>query len=492
MSIRPSAALCVLLLLACGDDPQPPQPRPTLSREELMDPETCEGCHPAHYREWKASMHAYASEDPVFRAMNELGQQETDGGMGEFCVKCHAPMAFREGETTDGRNLDEVPEHLKGVTCYFCHNVVSVDGDHSAQLTLANDTTMRGAIEGAIRPSAHRVAYSELLEGDSPESARLCGACHDIVNDHGVHLERTFEEYKASIFGATEEPSFLSCASSCHMPARMDLAAVDEESKVGLRSVHSHLFPGVDVALTEWPDRDAHERAVQCALADSAVFFEDGMSFEPGENILTLALDTNAGHNMPSGSAQDRRLWIELTAFGADGEQICQTGGVPDDEAVASFVDPMPCDAPAFPIFRDRIFDEAGEETHMFWRAAPSDAYPEGFENFTLMPTQQDRDIAHTRTVSFRLQLAEDGTLPARVRLRFRIRAMDHDVLEELIDHGLLDESIGEELPTFDIINGDRELRLVNGQYEWQPTPPYPLDCFEVACELHPDAPDCN
>jgi len=43
----------------------------TLSSSALMDPLTCQGCHPAQYQEWAGSMHAYAADDPVFRAMNQ-------------------------------------------------------------------------------------------------------------------------------------------------------------------------------------------------------------------------------------------------------------------------------------------------------------------------------------------------------------------------------------------------------------------------------------
>ena len=99
-----------------------------LSREELMDPENCVECHETHVEEWKGSMHAYASEDPLFLAMNARGQRETNGELGDFCVQCHAPMAVREGATTDGLNLDEVDDVLKGVGCYFCHNTEDVHG----------------------------------------------------------------------------------------------------------------------------------------------------------------------------------------------------------------------------------------------------------------------------------------------------------------------------------------------------------------------------
>src|SRR4051812_42737985 len=68
----------------------------TYAREKLLDPETCKECHQKHFEEWSGSMHAYASKDPVFRAMNERGQRETNGELGDFCVKCHAPMAVSE------------------------------------------------------------------------------------------------------------------------------------------------------------------------------------------------------------------------------------------------------------------------------------------------------------------------------------------------------------------------------------------------------------
>src|SRR5439155_8964026 len=78
---------------------------PTLARAELLKPETCKTCHQDHFREWSGSMHAYASDDPVFLAMNKRGQRETAGALGAFCVNCHAPMAVREGATKDGLNL---------------------------------------------------------------------------------------------------------------------------------------------------------------------------------------------------------------------------------------------------------------------------------------------------------------------------------------------------------------------------------------------------
>src|SRR5262249_55667740 len=101
-----------------------------LTRDQLLDPQSCAGSHQEQFNDWAGSMHAYASTDPVFRAMNKRGQRETNGALGKFCVNCHAPMAVREGATTDGLNLDQVPDKLKGVTCYFCHSMESITGTH--------------------------------------------------------------------------------------------------------------------------------------------------------------------------------------------------------------------------------------------------------------------------------------------------------------------------------------------------------------------------
>ena len=64
----------------CWRTPRAAAASPTVSldREALLDPETCKTCHPVAYQEWSGSMHAYAAEDPVFRAMNQRAQRETE------------------------------------------------------------------------------------------------------------------------------------------------------------------------------------------------------------------------------------------------------------------------------------------------------------------------------------------------------------------------------------------------------------------------------
>ena len=146
------------LVAGCNDDPKT---KPLDPSERILDPKTCEECHPTHYREWLGSMHAYAGEDPVFRAMNERGQRETNGELGDFCVRCHAPLAVELGLTTDGLDLDEVPQHLRGITCFYCHTVDAVEGTHNNPLVLAMRLAKEYAGFAGQRPAVKRQAADQ-------------------------------------------------------------------------------------------------------------------------------------------------------------------------------------------------------------------------------------------------------------------------------------------------------------------------------------------
>ncbi|HEU4615255.1 MAG TPA: multiheme c-type cytochrome, partial [Kofleriaceae bacterium] len=148
--------LFVLALAACGDEPK-------YDLAKLQNPETCKECHPKHYDQWSGSMHAYASDDPVFLAMNKRGQRDTNGALGDLCIKCHAPMALELG-LAKGADFDPatLPPEAKGVTCFFCHNVEQVTDDHNNPLQLAMDQTMRGGARNPVDNPAHHSKYDEM------------------------------------------------------------------------------------------------------------------------------------------------------------------------------------------------------------------------------------------------------------------------------------------------------------------------------------------
>ena len=194
------------LVASCSSNDGDAEGKPTLTGQALQDPNNCLPCHADQFREWSGSMHAYASEDPVFLAMNRRMLRETKGESASFCVGCHAPLAFRLGLTKDGSNLAELPKSVQGVTCYYCHSVDAVEGTHDNPLHLATDGVLRGGIRDPARSMPHRGAHSNLHDREQPESSSMCGACHDVITPHGAHIERTFVEWKASLYAKPLAP----------------------------------------------------------------------------------------------------------------------------------------------------------------------------------------------------------------------------------------------------------------------------------------------
>ena len=415
--------------LACQGD------RDVLSAEELMDPQLCASCHPVHYEQWSSSMHAYAGKDPVFRAMNTRGQRETGGELGAFCVNCHAPLAVRFGETTDGTDLDDVPEYLQGVTCYYCHSVQAVEGDHNNPLVLADDGVMRGGIGDPVENEAHLSSYSPLHDRQSTESSALCGACHDIITPAGVHLERTYAEWQESLFSRETASRHLSCA-KCHMVAETGPVAASLDAPTD-RDRHEHLWPGVDVAFGDFPGVEMQKDAIQRDL-DAVLYAKVCADPAPGGVEITVTLDNVfAGHSWPSGASADRRAWLEVVASLEDTVRW-STGEIAAGEAVAEAPDPDLWQ------IRDTLFGESGEAVHMFW-----DAREITSEVLTTSVTSDPSDPAYYHAVS--RTWAPQGFIPDMVSVQVHLRPMGLDVLDDLIATGDLDAAVRSQVPTFSL-----------------------------------------
>jgi hypothetical protein len=424
-----------LVLAACGGDGGG---NGLLSSAELKDPVACQGCHPTQFDQWARSMHAYASDDPVFLAMNQRGQRETGGALGDFCVKCHAPQAVRDGLTTDGSELSSLPAAERGVTCFFCHSAESIDGDHNNPLKLASDGRMRGPIADPVAGAPHRSGYSPLLDGAQAESAAACGSCHDIVNTHQVALERTYQEWLGTLFAI--QPHGQSCG-QCHMAGSDGPASV---VSTRTRRLHSHEFPAVDVPLTPFPGADAvAQRASAQRMLDSVL--QGTVCVDDVARRITVALDNvAAGHSWPSGASQDRRAWVEVTAYA--GEQVIYRSGLADGETAEDAADPD------LWLMRDCIFDENRQEAHMFWQAASltGNALPGPVKVVLADPTSFAR--SHLKRIY--PVAGPFTTAPDRVSVQVFLKAIGDDVLASLVESQDLAPTIAAAVPRYQLGGG--------------------------------------
>lgn len=419
-----------LVLAGCGDGCGGSD---LMTREELLDPETCADCHPDHVAQWRGSMHAYAADDPVFLALEARGQAETGGELGDFCVNCHAPLAVALGEASTGADLADLPDHLKGVTCAFCHQVTDVEGTHNNPLVLADDLTLRGPIRDPLDPGVHVPEYSKLHDREQIESADLCGSCHDIVTPLGAHIERTYLEWQTSLYALPAAGFGLTC-SGCHMQGRDDVAA--DFDGVPLRRVHDHRFPGVDIALTEFPDREAQREAVQRLLDSTVRTALCVTDVGDGDKQVQLTLENvAAGHAFPSGASADRRLWAELVAR-QGGAVVWEKGVVGEDQPLTEVT---AADPTVFAL-HDTLYDLDGNPTHFFWEAADTDGNllsPPGPPGGT--------PYAHHQT---RQWLILDQA-PDEVSLELKLRPLPLDLLDELVATGELAQEVRDAVPTW-------------------------------------------
>ncbi|CAN5334320.1 hypothetical protein BH09MYX1_BH09MYX1_17170 [soil metagenome] len=430
MRLKKSTSLMAIATLACAFaatrcTSEAPLAAP-LTRTELLDPVRCQGCHANAFREWSGSMHAYSSEDPVFIAMNARFVRETPDGH-ELCVKCHAPVARTEGLTTDGTNLAAVPKWAHGVTCFACHTISSVEGEHNAALTFGKDAVLRGPIADVYAGAPHSSVRSLAFDGAHAESAAPCGTCHDVQNGHGFDVERTFAEWRGSVYAKNDPKVQLTCP-ACHMPGRVAPAA--DLNGAPLRRVHDHSMPGVDLALTPFPESAAQRDAVQHSL-DGTLVAKLCVDPPQGKPQVSVVLDDAfAGHGFPSGALHDRRAWVELVAS-ANGAEVYSSGVVADGTAVTG--------AGSTWLLSETLLDDTSAPVPFLW-----DARSATIEQLPPATTNDPNDPKHVHSVTRTYDVPPQTD---EISIRVRIIAIGLDVLDALVASGDLAPAVRNAMP---------------------------------------------
>lgn len=433
-SVAVSSVLAVAVLAALApacsssNDAKPK----TLTKAELQDPTTCAQCHSQHVDQWQRSMHAYASDDPVFVAMNRRAQRDTGGSIGSFCVQCHAPLAVRSGATTDGQNLPDLPAPMHGITCYFCHSATSVDASHQGSgIALTEDGTLRADIASPVDNTAHASGYSTLHDGSNVQAASLCGSCHDVTTTTNVKLEQTYTEWEGAIYAQNKPQTLLTCA-SCHMPSSQTPAS--DQPGMPVRAVHAHSMPAVDVSLGPTPQSNAQKVEVQQNLDPALVAKLCVTAPGNGPTVTATLDDAFVGHDFPSGATHDRRAWLELVAY--QGTTVMFSSGV-----VADGQDVLALQDPNLWIFRQRLLDANGAEVKFMWQAVTTEGT---FLTPSVTNDPQDPRFYHSLSHTYDVPPSAD-----RITMRLRMIPIGYDVLDDLVASGDLDPAVRAAMPVY-------------------------------------------
>ncbi|MBK7779678.1 MAG: hypothetical protein IPJ58_02600 [Ardenticatenia bacterium] len=246
----------------------------------------------------------------------------------------------------------------------------------SARLVLDPLDRRRGprdlAAEGLITANPHLTAEGTLA---SPfhRSSELCGSCHDIDNplyrwdaaagayvpgppdeplapeDKPFPIERTYSEWRLSAFaaagGVADSPFAqgdrgVGSCQDCHMP-RVRGAAGSYFGEAPLREdLAMHDLTGastwVQKAILAHPEYGPPLRAdamtaramVSGTLRAAAMLRRAARVavLRVGRDQLAVTVVNQAGHKLPTGYVEGRRMWLEVEGFRADGRPVFHSG----------------------------------------------------------------------------------------------------------------------------------------------------------------------
>lgn len=312
----------------------------------------CKDCHAGIYNDWQSSMHSRALlSPPVVAEGNQLfGLELKDLGSPDpqrLCVQCHSPIASAfAGKQVHlpFTNEGDVPADAltEGVGCVTCHAYTGLPIVGAAGLSdFLNDfdssgLTYYGPIANPVDSPAHQSALSPTIS-TAPES--LCINCHNVFFDTNLDgqiiagedliLQNTSFEHDVQYLAQRDE----NCV-DCHMPKKSKGAVADgpaaPTNAPKNRDRRSHSFAAADYPIDE-ADNDT-QLALRTELLQSAAELQVANIQLVGGTALSFDVtvaNVKAGHNLPTGFAFSRQMWVEVRVTNAMNPNIeLATSGV--------------------------------------------------------------------------------------------------------------------------------------------------------------------
>jgi hypothetical protein len=346
----------------------------TRKYEEFKRPEYCgTACHKDFYQQWTQAMmsqayvHHWDEIEYFTLAVPHAEKDPKVAGVKAGCNGCHSPMAFLAGDVPPPRP-EKKSRANEAVSCEVCHSINGFAGDvpHNFNYISTPGTVKYGGREGRVSP-AHKTEKSEFIR-----TTEFCGTCHNEKSPYGVWVKATQLEWKEGPYAKEG----VRCH-DCHMTkAEGQVATVAEK----VPDAWQHLFHG------------AHDDGKVRGTVEVRVHPVDREA-EPGEKVrFTVALfNQKTGHKFPTGSAEERLVWLHVEAKDAKGTvyhlPVDRKGFEGEEYTIAAntlaYQDMgIPLDIPDFPgiqrdgvpagdrIYRLPYLDPKGRMTIMQWNTA--------------------------------------------------------------------------------------------------------------------------
>jgi len=320
--------------------------------------------------------------------------ERTKGEIGG-CIGCHSPTAFLTGDLppepvsgpdnfwSQGSKPKTMAE--RGIFCDFCHTIKDFEGDKPFNHNYVSTATE------AVDPKFSDLEYPwspyhDTATNDLFESPEFCGICHNERNYYGVWVKATEFEYEESPYPAKN----INCQ-ACHMPP-----AEGKPAKMGPARAESR---------RRWFGGGFSTFVEGAAKVSIAV---DRHRVRPGEEVpfQVIVHDLATGHYFPTGSTEERDVWLHVTVLDSSGNEVDHVPVNPDpsnpndkyfiasstEKAFStyskhSYADPLPrdCLPEGDRIYHGVFIDPDGRVTFGQWYAV------KGIENL-LQPLEERRE----------------------------------------------------------------------------------------------------
>jgi hypothetical protein len=271
--------------------------------DDFAKPETCGICHQTIYAAWqenlmaKSFVHDWDDVEYFELALPHAMALDEVSGVKSGCISCHGPLAFLSGDIPPARPSANTRVN-EGVSCEICHSLTGSTEvkpfNFSAIMDLGG--TKYGPRDDS-RSSFHATAYSDFT--GSPEH---CAVCHDEQSPYGAWVKETYREWSDGYY-ADEGTVCI----DCHMEKSSGVAGMggvhrDDLAVHTFYGPHNSDFIADTIQVTASADRNQ-------VSAGSEITFDVEM------------FSKECGHYFPSGSGEERMLWMEAWATDSSGER---------------------------------------------------------------------------------------------------------------------------------------------------------------------------
>ena len=321
---------------------------------------------------YHGTMMQLAGLDPVFLASLEIAYNDVPVAA-QLCIRCHFPAAWLQGrgQGTPSDNFGLTPEDMvEGVGCDFCHRmetpepIAGATGPvpppelsgvviSNAQVFVSDGRDKVGPFE-TNRTNGHASSYSQLIT-----DSVMCAQCHDVSNTfverkdlNGnpmgavMPIERTYSEWASSVFANAAVPPTKGCQ-DCHMERYTGYAAsagfpeqregLNDHTLVGGNAIAPPMVAYLSDTVTNAQATRVAEAAA-ANLRDAAELAATELVVDEAGPRLRVRVTNLAGHKLPTGYSEGRRMFISHAVTRADGVATpIHTGEI--DGATGRFID---------------------------------------------------------------------------------------------------------------------------------------------------------